>query len=325
MGFSQHATTFAGLPVLPYDPNSRKKARKPSVYRVGGREFIKSDYSNGEHEFPELLDLFLAEHGGKELTALVVGAWDYEDMTAGLSGRGAVDVVEALVANRKRMPNLRALFVGDITYQECEISWIGHGDVSALLPAFPKLEEFRIRGATNLTFGQIEHGKLCSFAIESGGLPEPLLRELWGAKLPKLERLELWLGTPSYGGIADPAPLGPLLAGNLFKKLKYLGLRNCEIADAVTQAVAQSPLLGRLEELDLSLGNLGEVGAEALLTSQAVRKLKKLDLHHHYVSPAFVRHLGELPIEVDLSDAREPEVHSYGENTYVDRYIVASE
>src|SRR5262249_18448252 len=154
-------TTFAGLPVQQYDPKSKKKPRRPCVYRVGGMAFVKSEgYNDAEHEFPELLDLFLTEHGGKELTALVVGAWSYEDMVTGLSGRGAADVVEARVANRSRMPNLRALFLGDITYDECEVSWIGYGDISALLPAVPKLEEFRIRGASDLTFGKIKHGKL---------------------------------------------------------------------------------------------------------------------------------------------------------------------
>ena len=306
MGISEHAKTFADLPVRLYDPESKTKVRSPCVYRVGGLEHIKSEDNEGKYEFPELLDLFLTQHGGKELTALVIGAWNYNDMVAGLGDRGAADVVEALVANRSRMPNLRALFFGDITFEECEISWIGYGDISALLPAFPKLEEFRIRGAATLSFGKLKHSKLQSLAVESGGLPQGLLQEIWEAGLPKLEHLELWLGTGEYGGITDPAPLEPLLTGKLFKKLKYLGLRNCEIADAVAKAVAESPLLGRLEVLDLSLGNIGEAGAEALLVSPAVRKLKKLDLHHHYISPVFVKHLRGLPIEVDVAEALAP-------------------
>jgi hypothetical protein len=323
MAISQHLTEFAGLPVQQYDPKSKKKPRKPCVYRVGGMAFVKSPgYNDAEHDFPELLDLFLTEHGGKELTALVVGAWSYED---GLGERGAADVVEALVANRARMPNLRALFFGDITYDECEISWIGHGDISALLPAFPKLEEFRIRGATNLTFGKLKHGKLRSLAIESGGLPAALLQEVCEAELPKLEHLELWLGAPEYGGLSDPAPLELLLSGKRFRKLKYLGLRNSEIADTVAKAAAEAPILERLDVLDLSLGNLSDVGAEALLKSPAIRQLKKLDLHHHYVTELFVEELKKLPVEVDVSDAREPDFYTYNDSTYVYRYILAAE
>jgi hypothetical protein len=323
---SQHAETFAGLPVRTFDPKSKAKGRRPCAYRVGGLEFVKSPgYGDAEYEFPELLDLFLAEHGGADLTALVIGAWDYESMVEGLGRRGAADVIEALVAARRRMPNLRALFLGDITYDECEISWINHGDVSALLSAFPKLEEFRIRGAANLTFGALKHGKLRSFTIESGGVPEPLLREVWEAKLPKLEHLELWLGTASYGGIEDTAPLEPLLSGKRFKGLKYLGLRNCQIADAVANAVTKSPLLERLEVLDLSLGALTEAGAEALLACPAVHKLKQLDLHHHFISPVFVRELKKLPLEVDVSEPLEPDFSTYRDATDVHRYIVVSE
>src|SRR5262249_42122158 len=156
-----------------------------------------------EHTFAELLDLFLEQHGGKKLTALVLGAWDYDQMCDSLGDSGAAEVVEAMVANRARMPNLRRLFVGDITSEECEISWIGYRDISPLLPAFKKLEEFRIRGAANLTFGTIKHSGLRIFSIESGGLPAELLAEVWAAKLPKLEHLELWLGSPVYEGIAD--------------------------------------------------------------------------------------------------------------------------
>jgi hypothetical protein len=324
MSISEDLKTFAGLPVRQYDPDDKKKPRGPCVYRLfGGQEFFEGP--EAKYRFPDLLDRFLSQHGGKELTALVVGAWNYDQMVEGLGGEGAAELVAALVAARNRMPNLHALFFGDITYDECEISWIRYGDISPLLPAFPKLGEFRIRGASNLTFGQIRHKNLRSFVIESGGLPAPLLEEVFTAELPKLEHLELWLGSESNGGIDNPDALAPLLSGKVFKKLKYLGLRNSEIADAVARAVAEAPILGRLEVLDLSLGNLGEAGAEALLTSRDVRKLKKLDLHHHFISPAYVRELKKLPIEVDVSDAHEPQFYSYGDSTSVYRFITAAE
>ncbi len=325
MTIGYHLDDFDDRPVRWFDPKAKRKGGKPCVYRVGGMDFIKSQYGDGEYEFPELLDLFLAAHGGPDLTALVIGAWNYGDMCDGLNGRGAADMVEALVANRKRMPNLRALFLGDITYEECEISWISYGDISALLPAFPKLEEFHIRGASNLTFGTIKHGKLRTFVIESGGLPEPLLREVWAAKVPKLEHLELWLGSPDYGGIDTVEPLAPLLSGKLFKKLKYLGLVNSMITDAVAKALVASPLIARLESLDLSNGTLSDAGAEALLGCPAVHKLKMLDLCHHYLSEPFVEELRKLPGEVDVDDPCETEFETYEGRTEVLRYNVVSE
>jgi hypothetical protein len=325
MSFGHHLDEFAGRPVRWFDPRAKRKGGKPCVWRVGGMDIIKSQYRDGQYEFPELLDLFLTAHSGKDLTALVIGAWNYDDMCDRLSGRGAVDVVEALVANRGRMANLRALFFGDITSDECEVSWIGHGDLAALLPAFPKLEAFTVRGAANLSLGKIKHDKLRAFTIESGGLPEPLLRAVWKADLPKLTHLELWLGTDSYGGIAEVAPLKPLLSGKLFPKLKHLGLRNSEITDAVARALAESPLLERLDTLDLSLGNLSDAGGEALLGCPAVHKLKKLDLHHHYLSEYFSDEFEKLPCEVEVEEPCEPEFEDYEGCTQVHRYNAVSE
>jgi hypothetical protein len=77
-------------------------------------------------------------------------------------------------------------------------------------------------------------------------------------------------------------------------------------------------VLERLEVLDLSMGTLGDAGAAALLNSPAVRKLKKLDVHHHYCSDGMVKRLEALGIEVDASD---PE----GESGPDDRYVQVSE
>ena len=308
MTISQHAETFAGLPVVLFDPD-QTSLQKKCAYRIA------VGYDD-KRPFPELLDLFLTQHGGDQLTALVIGAWNYEHML-----NSATEVVEALVAARDRMPSLRALFFGDITYEECEISWIQHGDVSALLPAFPKLEEFRIRGAGNLTFGAIKHPALTVLTIESGGLPADLLDEVWAADLPQLDHLELWLGDQNYGAIGNILPLEPLLGGSLFPKLRYLGLRNCDIADLVATAVATAPIVGRLKTLDLSLGNIGDIGAKALIASPQVRKLEKLDLHHHFISEPVVAELQTLGITVDVSDPKEP--HTYNDESY--RYITVSE
>ncbi len=140
--------------------------------------------------------------------------------------------------------------------------------------------------------------------MESGGLPARVLQEIWASSLPNLVHLELWLGSPEYGGIMDSAPLEPLLSGELFPGLRYLGLCNSPFTDAVTQAVVGSPLLERIHILDLSLGNLTDEGAKALLASPAVRRLEKLDIHHHFVSPPVVAELLALGNVVDASDAK---------------------
>ncbi|HEY1379154.1 MAG TPA: STM4015 family protein [Gemmataceae bacterium] len=289
-----HVDTFAGRKVADYHPDDG--GIKPAVaYRLG------LEYGS-EFTFPELLDRFLGEVGSADVTALVVGPWDYDTMVSEPNR----EVIEALVAARDRLPKLRSLFLGDIIGEECEISWINQGDVSPLLAAYPGLEEFRVRGAVGLTFGRLRHANLRSLAVESGGLPAEVLAEIFAADLPRLEHLELLLGTEDYGGINDVAPLQPLLAGTPFPKLRYLGLCNSRIADEVAKAVAASPLLNRVRVLDLSLGNLSDDGAAALRDSPAVRRLEKLDIHHHFVSPTLVGQLQALGIPVDASDVQEP-------------------
>jgi hypothetical protein len=146
-----------------------------------------------------------------------------------------------------------------------------------------------------------------------------VVRAVGRADLPALEHLELWLGTEQYGADTTVADLKGIFAGKGLPALRYLGLRNSEIADAIARALARAPVLERIEVLDLSLGNLGDEGAEALLANPGVARLKKLDIHHHFVSDALMAQLDALGIEVDVSDPEEPDEDDRG------RYIAVSE
>lgn len=305
MSFYDHLTTFAGKPVEDF---------------VSGEEFdvrravpaLRVEYDASE----SVVDLFrqLLEQGqGDELTALVVGAWSgalYED--------SPTEIIEALVTAADQLPQFRGLFLGDILQEENEISWIHQTDISALWQAFPRLEILGVRGSNELSLGKLQHNHLKQLTLESGGLGKSILEELNVASLPALEHLELYLGDSNYGWDGTVEDLAPLLSGKLFPKLKYLGLRNSEIADAVAQAVAQTPLLERLEVLDLSLGTLGDEGAAALVASPLVKKLKKLDLHRHFLSDEMIKQVEGLGIEVDLSDAE-------GDTDVDDRYVWVGE
>ena len=93
----------------------------------------------------------------------------------------------------------------------------------------------------------------------------------------------------------------------------------------MARAVAASPILERVRELDLSLGNLSDDGARALLAAPAVRRLEKLDLHHHYVSPAVVAELKGLGILVDADDPQQPDTWTHNNETHTSRYNAVSE
>jgi hypothetical protein len=290
MSFYEHLQEFAGKPVVDYDAESPPDLRT-TIPR------LRVEYDSETTALDQFNDLLQQPHAD-QLTGLVIGAWSGEMYDSSPS-----DMLEGLVAAADQLPALKALFIGDILSEENEVSWIHQTDVSALWQAFPRLEIFSVRGSNGLSLGQMRLNHLRQLTIEAGGLPKSLLAEVSAAHLPALEHLELYLGTDNYGWDGSVADLAPILSGKLFPKLKYLGLRDSEIADEVAKAVAQSPILERIEVLDLSLGTLSDVGGEALVNSPGVKKLKKLDLHHHYLSDGMQERLQSLGIEVNLDDA----------------------
>lgn len=234
---------------------------------------------------------------------LIICGVDWE----GLAQSAADPYFKPLVAVRERLPNLKALFLSELTGDECEISWIEHGDVSPIFDAYPNLEHFQIRGCGSLSMGKLSHSTLKRLAIESGGLSAEVVREVAAADLPQLEHLELWLGTSLYGGDATVDDIKAVLLSEGYPQLHYLGLRNCEILDDVVAVLVRSPLIERLSVLDLSLGCLSDAGAELLLACPAVAQLDMLDIHYHFVSDPMVRRLEVLGVEIDASEPQDPE------------------
>ncbi len=302
----ENLETFYGRPVVDFDPEVGIAMPGEAVYRV------RTEYDG--MEFSELLGSFLADPRVGEIPALVIGLFEPES-----SGDSAA-IVRLLVANRDRLANLRALFLGDITVEEQEISWIQQSDLSPLWQAFPRLEHLQVRGGDKLSLGTVRHANLRTLILESGGLPATVVRQVASAELPRLEHLELWLGTDDYGGDSTLQDLAPILAGR-FPALRTLGLRDSEYADQVAVEVAASPVLDHIEVLDLSLGTLSDVGAAALAASPRIARLKKLDLHHHYVSPDLIAALRRCGVgELDAGEPVEPDEDDEGS-----RYVAVSE
>jgi hypothetical protein len=223
-------------------------------------------------------------------------------------------VVDTLVMQKDRLPALEALFIGDIISEENEISWIKQSDVSPLYGAFPNLRELWLRGGDELAVGSIELPKLETLVIETGGLSAQVVKDVFASTLPSLEHLELWLGIDDYGADTSAEDFEGLELGN-FPALRSLGLCDCDYADELAAVIARAPVVNRLERLDLSLGTLGDVGAQALLASPAIAKLKELDLHHHFISPEVAQKLEKLGPSVDLDDVQAEE--DYGRHVAV--------
>ena len=295
MTISDNISTFHGFDVVDFESDEPPADPTRTAVR------LRLEYDGEFEEFADLWAKFMSSPGVEETQALVIGNWANPDE----SGTSSEQAVALIVSDAERLPKLRALFFGDITSEENEISWIQQSDVSAFWGAFLNLEVFGVRGGNGLQLGAIRHAKLKTLTVEAGGLPRAVVREIGEADLPQLEHLEIWLGTENYGGDSGPADLAPILGGSRFPKLVSLALRDCEWADQLAAAVARAPILDRIKQLDLSLGTLGDAGVDALVASPAVRRLQHIDIHHHYVSEAGVAKLKALGISVNADDRQE--------------------
>ncbi|MFI8194267.1 STM4015 family protein [Streptomyces sp. NPDC085946] len=319
MTIGDHLGALYRLPAHTFPGPDARTDDLPEPDAVAWR--IKADVYDGDEEWAAAFARFCAAVDTTRVRAVIVGAWEeaYETSSS--------VVVEALLAARERFPALRALFLGDMVMEESEISWINQTDVTPLLAGFPALEEFGVRGGTGLRFPAVSHGALRRLVVESGGLPAEVVRGIGASDLPALEHLELWLGTPDYGGDSEVADLEPVLSGARLPRLRHLALCNSEMQDAVAAAVASAPVVERLEVLDLSMGVLTDEGAGALLGGQPLTHLKKLDLHHHYLSEPFVERVRQTlepaGVEVDLDRADAEEETEDGGTVW--RYVAVGE
>ncbi|WP_043616549.1 STM4015 family protein [Nonomuraea candida] len=294
-----YTETYAGLPVAcAYEIEDDEPTPLPDPASVAWR-FEASEWNDDAPEsISESFDWFFENVDPAKVQAIVIGEWEecYDTDSA--------PIIARLAENAGRLPALRSLFLGAITPEQAEISWIQQSDITPLLEAFPRLERLEVRGGTGLRLAPVRHESLRVLRFETGGLPAGVVRAVGGSDLPALEHLELWFGVEEYGGDATTADCAAILSGERLPALRHLGLQNSPFADELAAAVAGAPVVARLESLSLSMGSLGDEGAAALLSGQPLTHLRWLDLDHHYLSTAMMERLaGALPgVEVRLSE-----------------------
>jgi Leucine Rich repeat len=295
MTVNQTQDRYLGKPVVEFrmgDTIADPASVRTHVYRLA------QDYDSAESQ-RELLDAFLAQVDAAAIETLIVGAWSEAHDE---SPQGYLD---GLIERRAELPALRALFVGDMTYEDCEISWIIQTGYNALLDAFPRLRSLRIRGSSGLALAPFGHAALEELAIECGGLPAQIVDAIAGSTLPALRRLELWLGDDNYGFDGDVRSYARMLDTIDASRLDYLGLRDAQISDDLAKHLAAQPWLGKLKTLDLSMGTIGDEGARALCESPYLAGLESLDLSHHYIGTGWQAKLRALPCKVVLDDPQD--------------------
>lgn len=267
----------------------------------------KYAYSYEEYEeqgkgAESLIGDILADSDFPELTELVIGDWGnaWEE--------DCQKILDGIVEQSEHFSHIEKLFIGDMDYEECEVSWIMQGNYSRLWAAMPQLKELTIKGSMDLELGEIHHEGLESLTIICGGLSRSVFRSIQDAKLPSLKKLLLYIGIEDYGFDGDADTVKELLEKADFPKLTYLGIEDSEIQDELAQIVLDSKFMGQINTLDLANGTLTDKGGELLLKELPKwPNVKKLDIHYHYLSNEMVRKLEGLPMEIDASDGNEEE------------------
>ncbi len=225
---------------------------------------------------------YFEENNTYEQESITIGYWEeaWEESPK--------SVINYMIENKSKFPNLKKIYLGDMTYEECEVSWIIHTDVAPLLNEFD-LEVLTIKGANGLRLSDVKNDTLKKLTIISGGIGRDLLQDILKAEFPDLEHLELYIGVGDYGFDGDISSLEPFMKRDNFPNLKYLGLKNSEIQDEICEKILYSDIINDLEVLDLSFGTLSDKSAKLILeNTHKLSHLKKLDLTYNYISNGLI-------------------------------------
>jgi hypothetical protein len=183
--------------------------------------------------------------------------------------------VDYLVNNsqNKNIQRLRALHIGEVSYQTCEMSWMSHCDkFGSLIHSLP-INYFVSCGAGLVSLKNGISTQLISLVLVTGGINRDLLHSLFTeVYLPNLAHLELWLGQISRSSFSRNA-MYKLMKETLlseeetgfFPRLRYLGLRNSQHINALAKLIPYAAITQRIRTLDMSHGMLNEHGIYRLI------------------------------------------------------------
>lgn len=246
----------------------------------------------------------LADPEFLNLEEVVIGCWG----EAWDDGDGAETIINDIIENKEKFSHIKSLFVGDMDFEECEVSWIVQGNYEKLFEAMPQLEKLTIKGSTGLELGKVNAPNLRSLEIICGGLPKEVIQSVRDANLPALEELRLYIGVDDYGFDGSIKDIKELLEKSNFPKLEILGLCDSQIQDEICEAVLASKYMKQMKRLELSMGSLTDKGGQLLLDKlPEFPNVKYLDVHYHFLSDEMMKKLQALPMEVDTEEQNEPD------------------
>ncbi|MBD5089961.1 MAG: cytoplasmic protein [Clostridiales bacterium] len=272
------------------------------MYKSKKFSYGYKEYEEGDKSSETMVADILADPEFAELEEVVIGdwgnAWDYE----------AQDIIDDIIENKEQFSHIKSLFIGDMDFEECEVSWIIQGNYENLFSAMPQLESLTIKGSTGLALGKVEAPNLQSLEIICGGLPKEVIQSVRDANLPALKSLTLYIGVEDYGFDGSIKDIEELLEKSDFPALENLALVDSQIQNEICKAVLDSKYMKQINRLELSMGSLTNKGGQILLDKLLeFPNVKTLDVHYHFLSDEMMEKLEALPIEVNTDEQNGPE------------------
>jgi hypothetical protein len=217
--------------------------------------------------------------------------------------------VTAICDAQALLPNLKALCVKD--REGGEFAWSSArlivSDFHPLLQAFPELEVLQIQGEhTHFQMisdcADLHHDRLRTLMIHVLGLMPGQVKQFCAMSLPRLESFDIWLDPDRSPGELVTRAMMPLLSGDAYTNLKYLGVCGCPDGDNLIKKTIKSPIMKQLVGLDLKINEITDVGALVLWRNQDKwPNLKFLNLSRNYISEQMVAHFQTLPYQVEIA------------------------
>jgi uncharacterized protein (TIGR02996 family) len=202
-------------------------------------------------------------------------------------------------------PCTEVLEVIDFCGGDHDISGVSFDMEPRLFERCRRLRVLEIYGG-QLSLCKIDMPEGRELSVFTGGLGREDLKHIVKANAPKLEKLDLMFGSDEYGADCTVDDLQPLLTGKQFPALKKLGLKNAEFTDGLCAVLPSSKILGRLEELDLSMGTMSDDGAQHLVeNAEAFSHLKKINLEDNYINKPLQEQLKSALPNVYIGDQEE--------------------
>lgn len=272
------------------------------MYKSKRFSYTYEEWQDGKNAASMLEDI-MSDTEFCELEEIVVGCWGEAWDSA------PQPLIDGIAANKDQFAHIKSLFIGDMDYEDCEVSWIMQSDYSGLWEAMPQLEKLVIKGSNDLKLGTVNHEQLRHLEIICGGLPKAVIQEVQNAKLPNLDHLILYIGIEDYGFDGDISTIKEFLEQSDFPKLTSLGIVDSDIQNQVTEAVLHCKYINQLTTLNLSMGVLTDEGGQMLLEElPKYPNIQELNLKYHFLTDEMMDKLeGLTGVAVNVEDPQEPD------------------